>query len=189
MAPTPRPGPTPRRQASSFVPAPARPPLAVLAQRVDDTGAGLEDLIATHIVNCTAAESTIYLPKGATRRYVGGTFVGNPIQETRDANGNVTTYTWTSFADQIRPYIWKVRDPVGREITYGHEPWFQECVQYHPELDCIQWKTHYRVRSVTDPYGRTATYASMARATSLGLPTPPAGRRATPMTPPASCRA
>ncbi len=167
VAPTPRPGPTPRaaptprRAATSLPPSAGQPlildhqPLLALAglQPVEPVQEGAENLLAFHV--CTPdGTSAVYLPKGATRKYVGG-----PIQEARDANGNVTTFTWTSFADQIRPYIWKVRDPVGREITYGHEQWFSECLAEHPETGaCINLKWHYRVRSVTDPYGRTATY-------------------------------
>ncbi|MDR7419859.1 MAG: RHS repeat-associated core domain-containing protein [Armatimonadota bacterium] len=107
---------------------------------------------------------TVYLPKGLTRK-----FRKNPapnetgllpermptlIEEERDANGNVTTFTWTTFADQIRAYIASVRDPVGRMTTYTYERSHQECVND----PCTQMRWHYRVRQITDPWGRTATY-------------------------------
>jgi RHS repeat-associated protein len=85
---------------------------------------------------------TATFPKGGSRRYAP------LVQEERDANGNVTTFTPITFADGVRPYIQKVRDPVGREITYDYERNVN-----------MAGRWYYRVRSVTDPYGRVAIYS------------------------------
>jgi len=79
----------------------------------------------------------IYLPKGATRRYSS-----NLIDEIKDANGNVATFTKTTVGGTL--VITKVRDPVGRETNYD---WYPPTGQA-PAL----------VRTVTDPYGRTASF-------------------------------
>ncbi len=94
----------------------------------------------------------VYMPKGVNRRYAGGL-----IQEARDANGNVVTFTPTALPQQIWTYVAQVRDPVGRTISYAYEQDRQECV-VEGELGCTDWRWHYRVRTATDPYGQIATY-------------------------------
>ncbi|MGH2372768.1 MAG: hypothetical protein ACRDIC_04735, partial [bacterium] len=95
-----------------------------------------------------------YLPQGATRRYTGGL-----LQESRDANGNVATTGQTTLPEQMWPFVAWVRDPVGRQTTFAYEQASRECVRENPEtFICMEWRTQYRVRTVTDPYGQFATY-------------------------------
>ncbi|MGH7427391.1 MAG: hypothetical protein ACREJ4_03375, partial [Candidatus Methylomirabilaceae bacterium] len=94
----------------------------------------------------------VYLPKGGSRRYLGGL-----VQEVRDANGNVVTFTPTALPQQIWTYVAQVRDPVGRTVSYAYEQSRQECV-WEGDAGCLEWRWHYRVRTATDPYGQIATY-------------------------------
>ncbi|MDR7522351.1 MAG: hypothetical protein QN168_07810 [Armatimonadota bacterium] len=106
----------------------------------------------------------VFLPKGLVRRFrqnpapnqVNADPGATPglIEEERDANGNATTFAWTAFPDQDRAYIASVRDPVGRVTTYGYERAEQVCLND----TCTLYKWTYRVRSITDPWGWTATY-------------------------------
>jgi YD repeat-containing protein len=110
---------------------------------------------------------TRFLPKGRTQRYTqnpapgeGGAPSGTSglIVEDKDANGNTTTFTYTTFSDQVQKYLATVVDPVGRVTTYSYEHSHQVCAQYDDQGTCVLWKWHYRVRQVTDPWGRSATY-------------------------------
>ena len=146
-APTPQPTPAPLRQPR------VQSGIATLSTECAPTG-----LIM------------MYLPKGATRRYRFAAVAGQVapathlIEEARDANGNVTTYTWTTFPNQVQPYVASVRDPVGRVTTYGYEQHQQICVEEHGETgQCLSWKWVYRLRTITDPWGRTTTYTYNAQ--------------------------
>jgi len=98
----------------------------------------------------------LYLPKGVTRRYSQ-----RLIQEIRDANGNATTYTTTTVSGQT--VLWRVRDPVGREVTFDYTTLTIGAAQV------------VVVSRVTDPYGRQATYTYTA-AGLLDTATNAAGR-------------
>lgn len=113
---------------------------------------------------------TVRLPKGVSRKFflnphpnqaipVTATLPGL-IQEERDANGNVTTFTWTTLPSAIRSYIASMTDPVGRVTTFTYEQFGAfECLQRDGEGGrCTAGGYHYRVRTATDPYGRQATY-------------------------------
>ncbi len=138
------------------VPAPHDPPMegafGILARAVRTL---LEVVRPTVHMDCVPDGIPMaYLPKGATRRYTGGL-----LQESRDANGNVTTLTGVTLPEAPWTYVGSVRDPVGRQTTYAYEPAYRECVREDPErFICLEWRTHYRVRTATDPYGRVATY-------------------------------
>jgi YD repeat-containing protein len=96
----------------------------------------------------------VYLPKGVVRRYLN-----RKIVEERDANGNATTFSYTTFGDGYGTYLSTVTDPVGRQLSYAWEHDFQKCVQMSGG-DCVQWKWVYRVQRVTDgTSGRSASYA------------------------------
>jgi RHS repeat-associated protein len=100
---------------------------------------------------------TIYLAKGTVRR-----FAGNLIADHRDANGNVTTFAYTTFSDGIGSYLTSVTDPVGRKTTYAYEHAYQLCSQkggIENAGECVEYKWVYRLRTATDPYGRAATYS------------------------------
>lgn len=97
-----------------------------------------------------------YLPKGMTRQFIGAPTVDTPpswagIVEERDANGNTRTYTWGELAPGRRAYLSSVTDEVGRVTTYAYEL-SVSCRPDEPEL--CRW----RVKTITDPYGRTVTF-------------------------------
>ena len=114
-----------------------------------------------------------YLPKGMTRRFVGpATLVGDTktifagIVEEKDANGNTRTYTQGKPApDSFRNYLLSMTDEIGRVTVYTYEK--GACVEFidppkgsplsgpEPLVPCQAWA--YRVKTVTDPYGRTVT--------------------------------
>lgn len=100
---------------------------------------------------------TIFLPKGVVRRFGNGFVV-----DERDTNGNVTTFTYTSFTGGVGPYLTSVTDPVGRVTNYSYERAYEACIrtQWTREGDtqCVESAWVYRLRAATDPYGRTATY-------------------------------
>lgn len=99
----------------------------------------------------------VYLPKGATHK-----FSGNLIADQRDTNGNVTTFSYTTFADGIGAYLTSATDPIGRRTTYGYERAYQLCTKkggIENIGECVETKWVYRVRTATDPYLRTATYS------------------------------
>ncbi|MGH9196881.1 MAG: hypothetical protein ACRD1T_14200, partial [Acidimicrobiia bacterium] len=108
---------------------------------------------------CTwSGADAVFLARGVVRRYQGG-----KITEERDANGNVTTFGYTTFADGIGSYPSIVTDPVGRQIVYSYAPAYQKCVKWGGQEnagECEGWKWVYQVSSVRDPYGRTATYTN-----------------------------
>jgi len=66
---------------------------------------------------------TLYLPKGATRKFQGSANVGPPpewagITEDRDANGNARTYTWgLPVPGAARTYLLSRTDEIGRVIS------------------------------------------------------------------------
>ncbi|MDQ7858879.1 MAG: RHS repeat domain-containing protein [Armatimonadota bacterium] len=95
--------------------------------------------------------------------YASQDIVPGLIEEARDANANVTTYTWTTFPNQIHAYIATIRDPVNWTTTYAYERSYEVCVQEGPQGQCQATRWHYRVRAVTDPWGRTATYTYTAQ--------------------------
>ena len=120
---------------------------------------------------------TQYLPKGGTRKFVGPAFradiiVGDPITalagitEEKDANGNTRTFAWAlPAADAYRPYLQTATDEIGRVTTYAYER--GQCAETAegprsapqgaiPLLACLTW--FYRVKTITDPYGRTVTF-------------------------------
>jgi RHS repeat-associated protein len=128
----------------------ARPAPSTFTQRTRGV------MVQTASAGCTLVDGYqyVYLPKGVVRTYRNGL-----IQQVRDANNNITTFTWTTFSDQIQPYIQSVTDPVGRTITYAYDRTYRECLAYNDMGICIQWSGYYyRVRSLTDAYGRTVTY-------------------------------
>src|SRR5207249_4692391 len=65
---------------------------------------------------------TVYLPKGMIHRYSSGL-----LSQEQDANGNLTTYAFTTLVEQAGPYIASVTDPVGRVTTYGYEAYNRVC--------------------------------------------------------------
>jgi RHS repeat-associated protein len=119
---------------------------------------------------CGVDKWTVKLSKGVTL-----TFLPNPradqtgqadglLKEIRDANGNVTTATWTKPLDAIYSYIEKLTDPVGRVTTFTWERGdVAGCIETPPPpgqastQGCISYY-HYRIQKITDPYGRSATY-------------------------------
>jgi RHS repeat-associated protein len=129
--------------------------------------------------DCTADLWTVNLSKGITLKFLPNpkvNQVGQPdglLSEIRDANGNVTTATWITFADALQSkYIEKLTDPVGRVTTFTYERGdIAECVD-SGQLQAMGVKTfpssptasgcvnyyNYRVKQITDPYGRTAAY-------------------------------
>jgi hypothetical protein len=86
---------------------------------------------AVAVPDCTwDGTYVVYLPKGVSRRFAQNPDLSQPpppgqtpglVTQESDANGNVTTFTWTTFPDQIQAYIATVRDPVGRVTTYAYE--------------------------------------------------------------------
>lgn len=119
--------------------------------------------------NCTwDGTHTVFLPKGVVRRYQGGKIV-----EERDANGNTTSFAYTTFADGTGKYLSTVTDPVGRQTTYINEPGFQKCVRrdmgFENKGECLEFKWVYRVRTVRDAYGRTATYTYDGASKIIGV--------------------
>jgi len=118
--------------------------------------------------------NTAYFPKGVTLTFADNSGASaytcppsscNPsssqglITQEKDANGNVTTYAWTSLPSQVQAYIASVTDPVGRVTTYGYEAYNSVCLHETVETGlCTVWATYYRVNKATDPYGEVATY-------------------------------
>lgn len=111
---------------------------------------------------------TIYLPHGRVLQFStatptsSGSLCSTPcalITRDQDANGNITTYSWTSLANQTGPFIANETDPVGRVTTYGYEQASASvCLSENDRGGCTSWSTGYRVKTATDPYGRVATY-------------------------------
>ena len=120
---------------------------------------------------------TQYLPKGATRTFVGPAFrsdliVGDPITalagvtEEKDANGNTRTFSWGLPAtDAARKYLLSATDEIGRVTTYTYER--NQCAEIAegpqapqqgpaPLVACVSW--YYRVKTITDPSARTVTF-------------------------------
>ncbi len=96
---------------------------------------------------------TQYLPKGATRTFSGGTAWAG-IRQARDANGNITTYSWSAASPPIPSYLQTVTDPIGRVTTYTYENSWCEIIGEYPS-QCV-W--HKRVKTIIDPYGRVVTF-------------------------------
>ncbi len=126
------------------------------------TGVGLRVLSTTQAApsDCTwDGWHVVSLPKGVVRK-----FKANLISEERDSNGNVMTYTHAAFPGSATEDVVAVTDPVGRQTQYAYEQAYTVCVAEGESGPfgtprCIQSVTVYRVKTATDPYGRTATYA------------------------------
>ncbi len=112
--------------------------------------------------------TTIYLPKGFTRKFNVMQFApypspGSLILREQDASGNVTGFSWTSFpdqADKTRFYITIESDPAGRETTYGYEHANSvvDCRERPEGMDFCVTLWYYRLATVRDPWGRTVRY-------------------------------
>jgi RHS repeat-associated protein len=141
IQPSPTPRPTPRPGGA----------LARQQVRVQGTVQAAPD-------GCVASgRYVVYLPKGVVRSYQS-----NLITEERDANGNATTFVYrTDLPENGSPHLHKVRDPIGRELTYDWEAAYRYCAEVAEPgggAYCSWWVTVYRVRRVTDSYGSSVTY-------------------------------
>jgi RHS repeat-associated protein len=112
---------------------------------------------------------TQYLPNGATRVFTGTPTSGGGCQaygalgwagitQEKDANGNTRSYTWGAGGG-IQNYVSSRTDEVGRTTTYGYEPFGPFiCLAENDRGNCIRGGYYYRVKTITDPWGRITTF-------------------------------
>ncbi len=109
----------------------------------------------------------VYLPKSGVRK-----FQNSQIIDDRDANGNAAAFTYTTFAGGAGQYLTTVTDPVGRQTQYGYEAAYQVCTSWWfndfvGTWQCNGLKWVYRVRTTTDPYGRSARHTPTTATASV----------------------